>query len=88
VRVTFKLFATLGDYLPEVLDGHPRAGNQIALDLAEGTPVQAVIDRFPLPRSLVHLVLVNGTYVPPAARATHPLHDGDALAIWPPVAGG
>jgi sulfur carrier protein ThiS len=88
VRITFKLFASLGGYLPEELGGHARAGNQIALDLPDGTAVQAVIDRFPLPRSLVHLVLVNGAYLPPEARPTHRLREGDALAIWPPVAGG
>jgi sulfur carrier protein ThiS len=88
VRITFKLFATLGQHLPEALDGHLRAGNQIALELPEGTAVQAVIDRFPLPPRLVHLVLVNGTYLAPGARADHRLRDGDVLAIWPPVAGG
>jgi sulfur carrier protein ThiS len=88
VRITFKLFATLGSYLPDELGGHGRVGNQIALDLAEGTAVQEVIDRFPLPRTLVHLVLVNGAYLPPGVRATHRLREGDALAIWPPVAGG
>jgi sulfur carrier protein ThiS len=47
-----------------------------------------VIDRFHMPRALVHLVLVNGNYIPPAERAGHLLRDGDALAVWPPIAGG
>lgn len=88
MRITFKLFATLSGYLPAELDGHARTGNELAMDLAEGTTVQAVIDRFPMPKQLVHLVLVNGNYVPPGARATHPLREGDALAVWPPIAGG
>jgi sulfur carrier protein ThiS len=88
VRITFKLFASLAEYLPRELDGHRRAGNEIAVDAAEGTSVQAVLDRFPLPRPLVHLVLVNGVFVPPEERARHPLRDGDVLAIWPPIAGG
>ena len=37
---------------------------------------------------LVHLVLVNGVYVPPEQRAERVLKDGDVLAIWPPIAGG
>jgi sulfur carrier protein ThiS len=37
---------------------------------------------------MTHLVLVNGAYVPPGERARLALRDGDALAIWPPVAGG
>jgi molybdopterin converting factor small subunit len=88
VQITFKLFATLSDYLPAQLDEHARVGNQIALDVPEGTAVQAVIDRFHMPRALVHLVLVNGNYIPPAERAGHLLHEGDALAVWPPIAGG
>jgi len=87
-RITFKLFAPLGEYLPRELDGHHRVGNQIELDLPEDQTVQAVIDRFPVPPALIHLVLVNGAYVPPALRATRRLCDGDALAVWPPVAGG
>jgi sulfur carrier protein ThiS len=41
-----------------------------------------------LPVRLVKLVLINGVYLPPEARATHTLSEGDVLAIWPPVAGG
>jgi sulfur carrier protein ThiS len=88
VRITFKLFATLSDYLPRELGPHQRIDNQIALDLPEGSRVQEVIDRFALPRPLVHLVLVNGHYVPPAERAGRELREGDALAVWPPIAGG
>jgi len=74
VRILLKLFATLGERLPA--------------ELAPGAAVQEVIDRFQLPAGLVHLVLVNGVYVPPAQRASRRLVEGDALAIWPPVAGG
>jgi len=88
VRITFKLFATLGQYLPPQADGRAAEGNQVALDLPEDSTVQGVIDRFHLPPKLVHLVLVNGAYIPPAERGTCPLREGDALAVWPPVAGG
>lgn len=88
MRITFKLFATLSQYLPGELDGQTRVDNQIAMDVPEGTTAQAVIDRFAMPRSLIHLVLVNGAYVPPAQRPTHLLHEGDAVAVWPPIAGG
>ncbi|WP_058616281.1 sulfur carrier protein ThiS [Tepidimonas taiwanensis] len=83
MQVTLKLFATLGDHLP------PGARfNQVALDVPDGTTVQALIDRYQLPPKLVHLVLVNGVFVPPAERATRALAPGDVLAIWPPIAGG
>ncbi|MGL4574030.1 MAG: sulfur carrier protein ThiS [Burkholderiaceae bacterium] len=88
MRITFKLFASLTDYLPQALDGHTRSGNELPMDLTVGTTVQQVIDRFSMPPKLVHLVLVNGVFIAPAARATHALAEGDALAIWPPVAGG
>jgi sulfur carrier protein ThiS len=88
VQITFKLFATLSDYLPRELDGRARVDHQIAVDVPEGAAVQDVIRRFNLPQSLVHLVLVNGRYIPPAQRSSHVLHEGDALAVWPPIAGG
>ena len=50
--------------------------------------MQGVIDRFKLPPKLVHLVLVNGVYIPPRARDGHALAANDELAIWPPIAGG
>jgi sulfur carrier protein ThiS len=88
VRVTFKLFAMLTDHLPEEVAGERRRGNAIELDVPEGTTVQQLIDRYRLPPKLVHLVLVDGHYVPPAERETRRLADGQALAIWPPIAGG
>jgi molybdopterin converting factor small subunit len=33
-------------------------------------------------------VLVNGSYVEPGQRLSRTLNEGDALAIWPPIAGG
>jgi sulfur carrier protein ThiS len=88
MRITFKLFASLTDYLPQSLDGHARNGNELPMDLPAGTTVQQVVDRFNMPVKLVHLVLVNGVFIAPAERATRALVEGDALAIWPPVAGG
>ncbi len=88
MKITFKLFAMLSDHLPEQVDGERRAGNAIVLDVPEGTTVQALIERFNLPPKLVHLVLVDGAYVAPADRATRVLKAGEALAIWPPIAGG
>ncbi len=83
MQITVKLYATLGEYLP------PGAERNVAtLQVAEGSNVETVIANLDLPRDLVHLVLVNGTYIAPEARAETVLHEGDALALWPPVAGG
>lgn len=88
MRITFKLFAMLSDHLPDEVGGERRRGNAIELTVPEGTTVQQLIDRFNLPPKLVHLVLVDGSYVAPADRATRVLADGQALAVWPPIAGG
>ena len=84
MRITFKLYAMLADHLPQ----QARETNSLELDVPEGRTVEQVIDGFDLPPRLVHLVLVNGHYVPPAERAAHVLAEGDVLAVWPPIAGG
>jgi sulfur carrier protein ThiS len=84
MRITFKLFATLQDYLP----AEGKQTNALTLDLEAGTTVDQVIKRFALPERLVHLVLIDGGFVPPGARAGRILNEGETLAIWPPVAGG
>jgi molybdopterin synthase sulfur carrier subunit len=84
MRVTFKLFAQLQDYLP----AEARKTNACIVEIADATTVAQVIERFKLPARLVHLVLLNGAFVPPAERGGRILRDGETLAIWPPVAGG
>lgn len=83
MKITFKLFATLTDYLPAT-----RKYNAIELDVTPQTTIVDLVERFAVPQKLVHLVLINGVYVAPDLRATRTLVDGDVLAIWPPVAGG
>lgn len=84
MNITFKLFATLGDYLPASV----RPGNEMPLQVPDGATVAQVIESFALPAKWVHLVLVNGHFIAPEVRATQALVDGDVLAIWPPIAGG
>ena len=84
MRITFKLYASLTEYMPV----DQRRGNTMSLDVEPGTAIDALVARFRLPPKLVHLVLVNGVFVAPEARAAHVLSDGDVLAIWPPIAGG
>ena len=84
MNVKVKLFATLSDYLP----ADARKGNEVALNVPDRVTVAQVIERFNLPLKLVHLVLINGHYVPPELRGVRPLSEGDVLAIWPPIAGG
>jgi molybdopterin converting factor small subunit len=84
MKITFKLFATLTDYLPP----DARRANQLELDIAPDTPIAKVYEPFGLPDKMVHLVLVNGRYIAPEVRASTTLVEGDVLAIWPPIAGG
>ena len=84
MRITLKLFATLTDYLP----AHARVGNQLELEVAETDAILDILAPFGLPPKLVHLVLVNGHYIAPELRGSTCLKEGDALAIWPPIAGG
>ncbi len=78
-----KLYALLGDYLPPGTRGH-----EMRLEIEPGTTISQVIERLGIPERMAHLVLVDGTYVEPGARAGRVLREGEVLAIWPPVAGG
>ena len=84
MKITFKLFATLTDYLPV----SARRSNIIELDVADDASISQIIAPFGLPPQLVHLVLVNGHYIQPGQRLSRTLVEGDVLAIWPPIAGG
>lgn len=84
MQLTFKLYASLTPYLP----AEARRDNRITLDIAPESTIADVIAPYDLPMKLVHLVLINGVYVPPAERPTRRLQEGDVLAIWPPIAGG
>jgi len=84
MQITFKLYASLTDYLP----ADKRRGNAMTLEVPDGATIEQVTEPFHLPQKLVHLVLVDGAYVAPADRGTKVLRDGEALAIWPPIAGG
>nr|MBL8410942.1 MoaD/ThiS family protein [Dechloromonas sp.] len=83
MRLTIKLYATLADYLPA-----GSKNNRIEVEVSEGASVTSALQPFGLPPKLTHLVLVNGVFVPPEARATTSMREGDVLAVWPPIAGG
>ena len=83
MKIRIKLYALLGAYLP------PGAKqNEADMTVDDGATVADVIAALNLPTQSCHLVLVNGVYVGPEERAERALAEGEALAIWPPVAGG
>jgi sulfur carrier protein ThiS len=82
MNLTFKLYASLSEYLP------PGSNDQqIKVDVAEDTTPVMLLERYGVPLTEVHLVLVNGVFIPPSER-NKPLAEGDQLAVWPAVAGG
>jgi molybdopterin converting factor small subunit len=83
MRVTVKLYASLGEFLPA--GAKERAA---VLEVGDGTTIARIIRQLNVPPERAHLVLVNGVYVKPEDRGSTRLTDGDTLAMWPPVAGG
>ena len=84
MHITFKLFASLTDYLPP----EARYTNILQLEVAPDATISQIIEPFGLPPKMVHLVLINGSYIEPDKRLSQTLVEGDVLAIWPPIAGG
>ena len=83
MKIRLKLYALLGQYLPS-----NAVKNEVDIDVEEGASIVQVLAQMKVPEEACHLVLINGVFVAPSERPTKPLSEGDALAIWPPVAGG
>jgi sulfur carrier protein ThiS len=83
MKIKLKLYAMLTDFLPQ-----PSVRNETMIEIDEQTTIAQIIDRYKLPAEWVHLVLLNGVYIYPLEWQGKKLHEGDALAIWPPIAGG
>jgi len=83
VNITFKLYASLATCLP----AHA-VKNEAEIVVETGATIQQVLDSYNVPFERCHLILVNGVFSPPATAKQAVLSEGDALAVWPPVAGG
>jgi len=83
MRITLKLFASLGQFLP----AGARA-NAAQVEVPAGASAHDVLRQFAVPLEQVHLVLLNGVYLDAESRGESLIKDDDALAVWPPVAGG
>ncbi len=79
MNVDVALFASLSQFQPDGQGGrHARK-----LELADGVTIADVIGSLGLPDQ-PRVVFVNSRH----AEETAELHEGDRLAIFPPVAGG
>ena len=74
MQITVKLFATLQRYGPE----------EQLIRVSDGTTVADLITLLSIPEPMAALRIVNGVHVP----KDHPLHEGDVLSLFPPIAGG
>lgn len=83
MHITFKLYASLADYLPA-----GAVNNAIEVEVDPDSSLDSLLRRFGVPREMAHLVLVNGVYQGAEARSRPVLEEGDTVAVWPPVAGG
>jgi len=84
MKITLKLFATLEQYLPAQRKAH----NEADVEVPGGASIADVLARFGVPRDQVHLVLLNGRFIDADSIDDVQLAEGQALAVWPPVAGG
>lgn len=84
MKITLKLFASLAVHLPP----EARSRHRVELDVAPGATVGEVIRRQGVPPGQCAIVLVDGAWVAASEWDFHALAEGQALAIWPPVAGG
>lgn len=74
MELEIKLFASLRKFNPEL--------ERIEVD--DGITILELFDRVGIPPSEVAIVLVNGRH----AKLDQPLHDGETVAAFPPIAGG
>ena len=78
INIEVRLFAHLRRYLPPHADGRRVRLETTAPD------VRAVATELGIPPSVVGVVMLNGRH----ADADAPLHDGDVVSFFPPIAGG
>jgi len=78
----FKLYASFDQYLPNMAVDH-----KVEIEVSEGTSPMDLFKQHGVPLAEIHLVMINGVFVPPGERE-NPLAAGDELAAWPAVAGG
>ena len=83
MKITFKLYASLTQYLPPEAER-----NMVDIEIEDACTVHAVFERYQVPRKSVQLVVINGVYVLPEQRDAAIFKADDVLAVWPPVAGG
>ncbi len=76
IYITVKLFATLRKYGP----------SRSVVDVPEGSTIKSIVKKYNIPKKEGKLItLINGQ---PCHENDCVLHDGDLVAIFPPIGGG
>ncbi len=83
-KATVKLFASLSGYLPANAKDNAA---EVTLE-PDAATVTSALEALKVPMEKCHLVLLNGVFVSPSARASCAVENGDTISAWPPVAGG
>ncbi len=79
MKIEVALYATLSKYLP------PDAQNRKAvIEVRDGATVREALSHLGVPQDLANILLTNGRQ----ASEETVLKDGDALSVFPPLAGG
>jgi sulfur carrier protein ThiS len=79
MKITVRLYGTLGNHIA----GHDPL-NGMVIDIPEGSTTEDLIDLLDIPRKKVGIVSVDGNL----AKKTQPLHRGNVVRIYRPIAGG
>jgi len=79
MEVKVKLFATLRDYLPKGNDG-----KSCQMEIDATTTIEQIITKLKVPDEIPKIILVNGLQ----GSMDQTLKEGDAVSIFPPIAGG
>ena len=74
MEIEVRLFASLRKY----------ADDRSRFELEDGAKVSDFIERLEIPPSEVAIILVNGRHADQGQR----LHDGEAVSLFPAIAGG
>jgi molybdopterin converting factor small subunit len=79
MKVKVQLYALLAKYLPS------NAKDKTAImELPEGASVKEILQELKIPEAMPKILLVNGRH----AELDKQLAEGDAVSIFPPIAGG
>jgi sulfur-carrier protein len=79
MRIEVKLFANFREFLPAGANQY-----SVFLEVDEGTTIAQILERLRIPESIPMITLINGLH----RNFEDPVHPGEVLSIFPPVAGG